>query len=315
MENKFLITLIGPTAVGKTGLAIRLAQQFRTEILSADARQVFKEMNIGTAKPAESELAAVKHHFINSHSIHDDFNAGAFALQAEALINGLFKKYDHLILCGGSGLYVKALLHGFDDMPDVPQLVRQSIIDDYQKNGLEWLQQSVMEVDPDFYYPADKLNPQRLMRALEVFRFSGKPFSSFKGEKKKKLPYHVIKIGLNTDRAELYARIDKRMDGMIAQGLFEEASSLYQHRHLNALQTVGYQEIFDFMDGKYDRAESIRLLKRNSRRYAKRQMTWFQNDKEIKWFHPKEYDQIVEFIQSSPPSPLQSGEACLPDRP
>jgi len=289
--------VVGPTAVGKTGLSIRLAQHFKTEIISADARQVFRELKLGTAKPANEELSLAKHHFINSHSIHDDFNAGAFSLQAEDLMQNLFEKDDKIILCGGSGLYIKALLHGFDDIPEVPLPVRQTIIADYEKYGLEWLQQSVMQADPDYYYPSDKLNPQRLMRALEVFKASGKPFSSFMGERKKKLPFGVIKIGLNIERKELYAQIDKRMDDMIASGLFQEAAELYPYRNLNALQTVGYTEIFDFMDGKYDKDEAVRLLKRNSRRYAKRQLTWFNNDDEINWFHPKDYEAIVQFIQ------------------
>jgi tRNA dimethylallyltransferase len=278
-------------------MAIRLALHFQTEIVSADARQIFKELNIGTAKPTDHELAMVKHHFINSHSIHDDFNAGAFAMQAEGLIKSLFDTHSYVILCGGSGLYVKSLLSGFDEMPDVPQEVRETVIKDYQKNGLEWLQQAVMAVDPVYYYPADKQNPQRLMRALEIFRAAGKPFSSFRLEKKKELPFSVIKIGLNLDRADLYSRIDQRMDAMVAAGLFDEAAALYPKRGLNALQTVGYQEIFDFMDGKYNRDEAIRLLKQSSRRYAKRQLTWFNKDQEIKWFHPKDYDAIVPFIQ------------------
>jgi tRNA dimethylallyltransferase len=204
---------------------------------------------------------------------------------------------DYAVLCGGSGLYIKALLHGFDDIPEVADGVREQIISEYEKNGLEWLQQSVLAADPDFYYPADKMNPQRLMRALEVFRSSGKPFSSFKGETKKKLPYTVVKVGLTLDRKELYSRIDERMDAMIEVGLFEEAKEFYPLRQLNALQTVGYQEVFDFMDGKYDREEAIRLLKRNSRHYAKRQMTWFSKDSEIEWFDPRDYEKIVEHIQ------------------
>ena len=299
MERKILIAIVGPTAVGKTALAIRLAQHFKTEIVSADARQVFREMNIGTAKPSNEELLAVKHHFINSRSIHENFNAGAFAEQAEVVINELFKRHEKIILCGGSGLYIKALLHGFDDMPEVPAGIRQSVIEDYEKNGLEWLQQSVSKSDPGYFEVADKQNPQRLMRALEVFRATGNPFSTFRNEKRKELGYQVIKIGLTLEREELYSRIDQRMDAMIASGLFEEAATLYPYKILNALQTVGYSEIFDFMDGKYDRDEAIRLLKRNSRRYAKRQLTWFMRDKEVRWFVPNEYDGIVQFIQEN----------------
>jgi tRNA dimethylallyltransferase len=299
VEDKTLIAIVGPTAVGKTALAIQLALHFKTEIVSADARQVFQEMNIGTAKPSSDELLTVKHHFINSHSIHENFNAGIFAEQAEKVIHDLFKTHDKIILCGGSGLYIKALLHGFDEMPEVPTTVRQSVIEEYEKNGLEWLQQSVLKSDPDYYEAADKQNPQRLMRALEVFRATGNPFSTFRNEVKKNLPYHVIKIGLNLDRDELYARIDKRMETMIASGLFEEAEKLYPFRNLNALQTVGYSEIFDFMDGKYDKEEAIRLLKRNSRRYAKRQLTWFVRDKEVQWFRPSEFERIEKYIKEN----------------
>lgn len=297
MEKKILITIVGPTAVGKTALAIRLAQHFKTEIISADARQVFHEMNIGTAKPSESELQTVKHHFINSHSIYENFNAGAFAEQAEVVINDLFQTHDKAILCGGSGLYIKALLHGFDEMPEVPTAIRQAVIEEYKKKGLVWLQQSVSKSDSDYFEVADQQNPQRLMRALEVFRATGNPFSTFRNEKKKELSYQVIKIGLHLERDELYARIDQRMDNMIASGLFEEAKKLYPQKKFNALQTVGYSEIFDFMDGKHDKEEAIRLLKRNSRRYAKRQLTWFIRDREIRWFVPNEYDTVVQFIQ------------------
>lgn len=288
---------MGPTAVGKTAIAIRLAQQYKTEIISADARQVFMEMNIGTAKPTQEELALVPHHFINSQSVLIDFNAGTFAFQAETRIESLFHQHDLLILCGGSGLYIKALLHGFDEMPTVEDGIRKSVIDDYDKNGLVWLQEVVKEIDPVYYGTVDKQNPQRLMRALEVFRASGNPISTFRQKKRKELPYSVIKIGLTMDRLELNARIDRRMEEMIAAGLFDEAGKLHPQKNLNALQTVGYQEIFDFMDGKYDREEAIRLLKRNSRRYAKRQMTWFQKDTEIKWFRPDDYETIVQFIQ------------------
>lgn len=288
--------IVGPTAVGKTAVAVRLATQFDTSIVSADARQVFKELVIGTAKPSEDELKKAKHYFVDSHSIHDDFNAGTFAERAEELLSRLFKTSDKVILCGGSGLYIKALLNGFDAIPDVPKEVRQSIIKEYEGNGLAWLQAAVLEADPDFYDVADKQNPQRLMRALEVFKASGQPFSSFKSNPRKDLPFNVIKVGLELPRPELYERIEKRMDDMIASGLFEEAQELYSLRHLNALQTVGYQEIFDFMDGKYNKDEAIRLLKRNSRRYAKRQFTWFKSDSEIKWFHPADYFGIEKFI-------------------
>lgn len=277
-------------------MAIRLAKHFGTEIISADARQVFKELEIGTAKPSPLELQEVRHHLINTHSIHDNFNAGTFAALSERIIDQLFQTHDHIILCGGSGLYIKALLSGLDNIPEVPMKIRQEIISEYQENGLEWLQNEVNSVDADFYKNADVSNPQRLMRALEVFRATGEPFSSYKSAPQKELYYQVIKVGLNLHRDLLYQRIDQRMDNMIAAGLFEEAKSFYPYKYLNALQTVGYSEIFDFLDGVFDKDEAIRLLKRNSRRYAKRQLTWFNNDKEITWFHPDEYESILKFV-------------------
>ena len=201
------------------------------------------------------------------------------------------------ILCGGSGLYIKALLEGFDELPDVPSEVRDKIIGEYNKKGLAWLQEVIAGQDPDYFQTVDRQNPQRLMRALEVIRSSGKTFSGFRKGRKPELPYRVIKVGLDLDRSALYASIDRRMDAMIADGLFEETIHFSSARHLNALQTVGYQEIFGFLDGLYDREEAIRLLKRNSRRYAKRQLTWFRKDKEIRWFHPDEFDKILDYIK------------------
>ena len=302
MNRKFLIAIVGPTAVGKTQVAIQLAKEYRTSIISSDARQIFKELVIGTAKPSSVELQDVRHYFINTHSILDDFNAGLFAAQSEQIINELFKTNDVVVLCGGSGLYIKALLSGFDSIPEVSSEIREEIILEYRQNGLMWLQREVMYIDPEFYNTADQSNPQRLMRALEVFRSSGEPFSSFKSTPAKSLPYRVIKIGLNLDREELYQRIDKRMDKMIEAGLFEEAEKFYQYKNLNALRTVGYSEIFDFIDGRYDKNEAIRLLKRNSRRYAKRQLTWFKSDQELTWFHPDAYQAILTFIKKNQPS-------------
>ena len=288
---------MGPTAVGKTKVAIDLAKHFETSVISADARQVYKELVIGTAKPTPQELQKVKHYFIDTHSIKENFNAGMFGEQAEKLMYEIFQKHDWLILCGGSGLYIKALLEGFDNMPKVTSEIRDSIIGEYESKGLAWLQGAVMKADPEFYESVDKSNPQRLIRALEVFRSSGEPFSAFKTSARKTLPFEVIKIGLELERAELYSRIDKRMDEMIKSGLFDEARSLYMYRDLNALQTVGYSEIFDFIDGLYDKEEATRLLKRNSRRYAKRQLTWFNADREITWFHPNDYQAILNFIR------------------
>jgi tRNA dimethylallyltransferase len=283
VDTKKLIAVLGPTAVGKTAVAIELAEQLNTEIISADSRQIFKELEIGTAKPSAEELQRIKHHFINIKSIEEEYDAGQYGRDALELIDKLFAKFDRLILCGGSGLYVKALLEGFDEMPEIAEGVREAIIEEYRAKGLGWLQKEVEKVDPDYFAEADVKNPQRLMRALELNRTSGKPLHTLRGKQTKKLPFEVVKIGLELPREELYQRIDDRMDKMIGQGLFEEAAKFYDRKELNALQTVGYQEIFGFMDGEYDREEAVRLLKRNSRRYAKRQLTWFKKDKEIKW--------------------------------
>jgi tRNA dimethylallyltransferase len=283
VDKKKLIVIVGPTAVGKTAVAMELAERLKTEIISADSRQIFKEMEIGTAKPSAEELARVRHHFINIKSIEEEYNAGQFGRDAMEVIEKLFGAHDQLILCGGSGLYVKALLEGFDEMPEIPAGVRVEIVAQYEKNGLAWLQGEVEKVDPEYFTQVDVQNPHRLIRALELNRASGQRVGALRKKNKKELPFEVFKIGLELPREELFQRIDERMDRMIAQGLFVEAEKFYPRKQLNALQTVGYQEIFGFMDGEYDREEAIRLLKRNSRRYAKRQLTWFKKDKEVEW--------------------------------
>lgn len=288
--------IVGPTAVGKTALAIELAQALGTEIISADSRQFYREMTIGTAKPTADELEAVRHHFINSHSIHQKYDAAQFGEDALSKIHELFEKYESVIVCGGSGLYVKALLEGFDDIPEVPEEIREVVTEKYKAGGLAWLQQEVKKLDPEYFGIADQQNPARLSRALEVVLATGSSITSFQKKQKRVLPFKVVKIGLELEREELYKRIDERMDAMIEAGLFEEAKALYPYRTHNALQTVGYQEIFDFMEGKYDRNEAIRLLKRNSRRYAKRQLTWFKRDQEIRWFSNTNASALVKFI-------------------
>ncbi len=289
VEDKKLVAILGSTAVGKTDLAIKLAEQLYTEIISADSRQIFKELEIGTAKPTQEELARVKHHFINTKSIEEEYDAQRYGVDAYELTVKLFQRLDVVVLCGGSGLYVRSLLEGFDEMPQIPAGLRESIVRDYELKGLTWLQDELNQLDPTFFAQIDRQNPQRLIRALEINRASGKPVGSFRSNSKKELPFEVIKVGLELPRGELYQRIDDRMDAMIAKGLFEEAAKFYPQKHLNALQTVGYQEIFGFMDGEYDREETIRLLKRNSRHFAKRQMTWFKRDEDIRWIHPNEF--------------------------
>lgn len=281
---KKLIVIVGPTAAGKTVAAISVAEKLGTEIISADSRQVFKELVIGTAKPSPDELRRIPHHFIDSKSIHENYDAGKYGREALECIQEQFKKNDWLVMVGGSGLYIKAALEGFDEMPEVLEGMREKIKEEYQAKGLEWLQKEIAQADKEYFATVDQQNPQRLMRALELLRSSSKSINSLRLSKKINHDFEVIKIGLNIPRAELYQRIDSRMDKMIQDGLFEEAKQFYSFRNINALQTVGYKEIFDHLDGLYNYEEAVRLLKRNSRRYAKRQLTWFQRDPEVKWF-------------------------------
>jgi tRNA dimethylallyltransferase len=297
MHQRKLIVLVGPTAVGKTSVAITLARHFGTEIISADSRQIFRELTIGTAKPSPVELQQVPHHFVNTHSIHEPYDAAQYGRDALLLITKLFAKHKYLILCGGSGLYVKAVCEGFDEIPDIPEIIRENLMKEYEQHGIRLLQDKMMTLDPEHYQEIDKQNPHRLIRALEVLQGTGKSIRSFQKKNKVEHAFSIVKIGLTLPREVLYDRIDRRMDDMISEGLFAEAESLYPFRNINALQTVGYQEIFDYMDGKYDREEAVRLLKRNSRRYAKRQLTWFQRDSEIIWMEPHNIDGIIRAIE------------------
>ncbi|MCM0041282.1 MAG: tRNA (adenosine(37)-N6)-dimethylallyltransferase MiaA [Algoriphagus sp.] len=293
---KYLILVVGPTAVGKSDLCLNLAKKFQTEILSCDSRQFYREMNRGTAKPTAEELAEIPHHFINNLSIYDAYDVRKYEMEAMDLLGQLFQKQGVVILTGGSGLFADVVVNGMDAIPQVDPGIREEVIHDYQIKGLSWLQGAVEEVDPEFYAQVDRDNPQRLMRALEIWRGTALKFSSFRTRKKIKRPFEVIKIGLDRPREELYQRIDSRMDQMLAEGLVQEAEGLFEKRGLSALQTLGYTEIFDFLEGKYGKEELIRLLKRNSRRYAKRQLTWFRRDPLIRWFHPSEEGEIFDFL-------------------
>jgi tRNA dimethylallyltransferase len=296
-RNKTLIVIAGPTAVGKTDLAISVAKKLKTEIISADSRQFFREMEIGTAKPSASALQEVPHHFVNSHSITEEYDAAQFAVDALAKIQEIFRKHDECVLCGGSGLYIKAVCEGFDDIPEIDPAVRASLTDNYGAHGLGWLQGEMKKYDPDYFELIDHQNPHRLIRALEVKIGTGKSLSTYFGNKKTTHDFAILKVGLELPRELLYERIDTRMDMMIAEGLFEEAKNLLPFRNHQALQTVGYKEVFDYLDGLYDKDEAIRLLKRNSRRYAKRQLTWFKKDKEFVWFDARKQNDILEFIE------------------
>ncbi|WP_186756304.1 tRNA (adenosine(37)-N6)-dimethylallyltransferase MiaA [Echinicola salinicaeni] len=298
LENdKYLLVIVGPTAVGKTNLCINLAKKIDTEIVSSDSRQFYREMELGTAKPSEDELREVKHHFVNNLSIFDDYDVRKFEKEALELMENLFKSHDILIMTGGSGLFVNAICEGFDDIPDIDPSIRASLNDLYQKEGIVAIQEKLKELDPEYYAAVDLKNPQRLIRGCEVSLGTGKPFSSYRLKKKVNRPFKIIKVGLEREREELYDRINYRMDLMIEAGLFEEAEKLFPYRELNALQTVGYSEIFNYLEGEYGKEEAIRLLKRNSRRYAKRQLTWFRRDNEIRWFSPEDEKGVFAYIQ------------------
>lgn len=297
-SKKYLIILAGPTAVGKTELSIRLAQALNTVILSADSRQFFQELNIGTAKPVQKELETVKHYFINSHSITETYSAGDFERDVLELLNRLFKKHDCVILTGGSGFYIKAVTEGLDDLPGPLPGLRESLTLRMKEEGIESLQEEVKRIDPVFAESAEIMNPQRVVRALEVFHTTGIPISGYQQKNKLGRPFNQILIAIDRERSDLYRRIDARMDAMLNQGLTDEAKGLLPFRGHQALQTVGYKEVFGFLDGVYDEQEMVRLLKQNSRRYAKRQLTWFRHQGDFRWFHPEEYDLILDYIQA-----------------
>ncbi len=296
---KLLVVIAGPTAVGKTALSISLAKYYDTEIVSADSRQFYKEMSIGTAKPTPIEMKGVLHHFIDSHSILEPYSVGKYEEEAIVLLENLFKKHKVVFLVGGSGLYLKAVCEGLDELPDVAANVRNELNEQFNNDGLYPLLEELSHTDPIYFDVVDKHNPQRVIRALEVIRSTGKTFSSFRNANFKKRAFTVLKIGIQLDRPLLYQRIDDRMDAMLKAGLVEEAKKLMHLKNLNALKTVGYEELFDFFDGKATWEETVFLLKRNSRRYAKRQMTWFNKDKDLIWYMPTQFNEILKQIDGA----------------
>jgi tRNA dimethylallyltransferase len=298
LTHKTLIVVAGPTAVGKTVAAIELAKHFNTVVVSADSRQFFREMAIGTAKPNVAELAAVKHYFIDSHSIAEPFSVGDFEKQGLALLNELFKTHDHVILAGGSGLYIKAICEGFDDLPTADPSIREKLNKELEEKGIESLQQKLKLADPVYYEEVDLGNPQRIIRALEVFESSGKPISSYRQATVNKRPFNIIKLALNLPREVLYNRINERVNIMVQQGLLAEVSALLPYRHLNALNTVGYTELFDYFDGKTSLDKAIEMIKQNTRRFAKRQLTWFRKDSSFHWFQANEPDLLDQMIST-----------------
>jgi len=296
--KRFMIVVAGPTAVGKTSLCVQLANKLACDIISADSRQFFEELSIGTAKPTMEEMGDVKHHFIDFISIQEEFSSGKFELAVLDLLPEIFAKNNLVIMTGGSGLYIQAICEGMNDIPHVAPSFRDELYKELAQHGLEPLVQELKIKDTNYFEQVDKSNPQRIIRALEICRGTGEPYSSFRQDKKVERDFEVIKIGLDRGREELFTRIEQRMDIMIEQGLFGEAERNFSFRELNALKTVGYKEVFEYMDEKYDKEEAIRLLKRNSRRYAKRQLTWFKKDLDFVWFHPDDVDSILGFIES-----------------
>lgn len=292
-----LITLAGPTASGKTKIAIALAQHFDTVILSADSRQFYKELEIGTAAPTAEELAAVKHYFAGHLSIHDYYNVSRYEQDVLQLLDELFRTHRCVIMTGGSGLYLDAVCEGIDQLPEPDAALRESVNEMYRSLGLIGLQHHLQQLDPEYYEIVDRNNPNRLKRAIEVCLQTGTTYSSLRVKKVQSRPFSIIKLGLNLPRAELFDNIHRRTDAMIGGGLVDEVRGLLPHRHLNALNTVGYKEIFAFLDGKMTLEEAIEKIKTNTRRYAKRQLTWFQRDKAITWFQPRQIDEMIQFVE------------------
>ena len=295
-NTKKIIIIVGPTAIGKTALSISLANALNTEIISCDSRQFYKELLIGAAPPSPKELAEVKHHFIQNLSVANDYNAGTFEIDAIERIKEIHKTKDTIIVVGGSGLYVNAICKGFDKMPEIPTNIRTALNDEFSKQGISWLQKEVEKIDPIFFESCDNQNPQRLLRALEVYKATGETFSSFKSDSAKIRPFEIIKIGLTIDRELLYERINTRVDKMLENGLLEEVESLIPFQQKNALQTVGYKEIFSFFNNDCTLEKAVENIKQNTRRFAKRQLTWFRKDKNTTWFEPHQIEEIKTFI-------------------
>jgi tRNA dimethylallyltransferase len=294
-----LIIVLGPTGVGKSDISIQLAKHYHSEIISADSRQFFRELAIGTAVPSPDDLKCVPHHFIQSKSIHDYYNVSEYENEALQLIQALFSKINPIILTGGSMLYVDTICNGIDDIPTVTDEVRSDVIAWYEKNGMEALQQRLLEIDPEYYHIVDLNNPKRLLHAVEIHQLTGMPFTSFRKKTIRKRPFRIIKIGINQDRKVLYSRINERVLKMIDAGLLEEAKTVYPYRDLNSLNTVGYKEMFSHLDGDCTLEEAVDLIQRNTRKYARKQLTWFRRDQQIRWFEPEQIQEIIDYLDQT----------------
>lgn len=294
---KTLVVLAGPTGIGKSSLSLQIARYFQTEIISCDSRQIFKEMSVGTAVPPVEILNQVRHHFIHSHSIFEKYNASKFETEVLDLLPTLFVNHDIVLMTGGSMLYIDAVCNGIDDLPDIDLELRESLKERMKTEGIESLRNELKLVDPDYYHETDLHNPVRIIHALEIFYTTGVPFSSQRTKTLKERDFRIVKIGLNRDRTELYDRINQRVEEMMVDGLEQEARSLYPHRHLNTLNTVGYKELFEHFDGITSLSEAVEKIKASSRKYARKQLTWFRKDQSIQWFHPDQYQEILNVLK------------------
>ncbi len=296
--DKTLIVITGPTAVGKTQLCLDIARHFDIPIINADSRQIYKELSIGTAKPTDAEMQGIKHYFVGTLSLHDYYSASIFEQQVLELLDRLFLTSDYALISGGSMMYIDAVCDGIDDIPTIDDITREKMKKRLDEEGLERLCEELQRLDPDYYEIVDRKNPKRVVHALEICTMTGKTYTSFRKREKKIRPFRIIKIGLNRDREELYHRINIRVDQMMQQGLLKEAENVYRLKDLNALNTVGYKEIFNYLEGRWPLEEAVERIKGNTRRYARKQLTWYKKDPNILWFHPDQKEEIINYILS-----------------
>ena len=295
--EKTLIVITGPTAVGKTALCMDLAKHFNTPIINADSRQIYRELKIGTARPSNKQMSEVKHYFVGTLGMDDYYSASLYEQQVLSLLDDIFKTSDYALLSGGSMMYIDAVCNGIDDIPTVDDETRETLKKRLLMEGLESLCEELRQRDPEYYEIVDKQNPRRVVHALEICVMTGKPYSSFRTQEKKVRPFRIIKIGLTRPREELYKRINRRVDKMMKDGLLEEAKEMYPKREVNALNTVGYKELFEYLKGKFTLHEAVERIKGNTRRYARKQLTWYKKDEQIRWFHPDDKDEIISYIE------------------